>query len=92
MLRLPQCVDSQLTDGSEVSLTHKPPFTPENRKLPGACFCLRLSRAQGHSAAERIRPSEKSMYAASCPLKVQKSYDVVCKVCCFITVNARNMK
>jgi hypothetical protein len=30
------------------------------RKIPGAHFCERLSRPQGHNAAGRIRPIEKS--------------------------------
>jgi hypothetical protein len=50
---------SRLTDGGEVvSLMHRPPFSP--RKIPGTHFCQRLSRPQGHSAAGRIRPIEKS--------------------------------
>jgi hypothetical protein len=32
------------------------------REIPGTHFCWRLSRPQGHSAAERIRPIEKSNY------------------------------
>jgi hypothetical protein len=34
------------------------PYTP--RKIPGTHFCKRLSRLQGHSAAERIRSTEES--------------------------------
>jgi hypothetical protein len=30
------------------------------RNLPGTHFCQKLSRPQGHSAAGRIRPIEKS--------------------------------
>jgi hypothetical protein len=37
MLRLPLFVDSRLTDGGEVSLTRRPPFTPRN--IPGTHFC-----------------------------------------------------
>jgi hypothetical protein len=37
MLRLPHFLDSQLTDGGEVSLTRQPPFTPRN--IPGTHFC-----------------------------------------------------
>jgi hypothetical protein len=59
MLRLPHFLDNWLTDvGEVVSLTHRPPFTP--RKIPGSHFYLRLSRAQGHNAAGRIRSIEKS--------------------------------
>jgi hypothetical protein len=36
----------------------RPPFTP--RKIPGTHFCYRLRRPQGHSAAGRIRSTEKS--------------------------------
>jgi hypothetical protein len=45
MSMLPHFVDNWLTDGSEVvSVTCRPPFTP--RKIPGTCFCQRLSRSQ----------------------------------------------
>jgi hypothetical protein len=40
-----------------VNITRRPAFTP--RKIPGTEFCKRLSRFQGHSAAERIRSIEK---------------------------------
>jgi hypothetical protein len=56
--KLPHFLDSPLTDGGEVSLRRRPPFTP--RKIPGTHFCQRLSRTQGHSTAARIRPIEKS--------------------------------
>jgi hypothetical protein len=36
----------------------QPPFTP--RRIPVTHFCYRLSRPQGHSAAGRIRSTEKS--------------------------------
>jgi hypothetical protein len=36
----------------------RPPFAP--RKIPGAYFCYRLSRRQGHIAVGRIRAIEKS--------------------------------
>jgi hypothetical protein len=50
---------SQLAIGNEVvSLTCQVPFTP--RKIPGTCFCQRLSRPNGHSVARRIRSIEKS--------------------------------
>jgi hypothetical protein len=56
-MRLPHFLHSQLTGGGEVvSVGH--PFT--RRKIPGAHFYYRLSRPQGHSAAERIRSTEKS--------------------------------
>jgi hypothetical protein len=52
-------LDNRLTDGGEVvNLTHWPPITL--RKTPGTHFCYRLSRLQGHSAAGRIRQTEKS--------------------------------
>jgi hypothetical protein len=57
--RLPHFLDNRHTNGGEtLSLTRWPPFTP--RKIPGTHFCWRLSRAQGHSAAGRIRSIEKS--------------------------------
>jgi hypothetical protein len=38
MLRIPHCLDNQLTDsGGVVSLMRWPPFTP--RKIPGTPFC-----------------------------------------------------
>jgi hypothetical protein len=38
MPRLPQFLDNQLTDGTEVvGLTYGPPYTP--RKIPGTHFC-----------------------------------------------------
>jgi hypothetical protein len=47
------------SDGDEVvSLRRQPLFTP--RKFPGTYFCYRLSRPQGHSAAERMRSTETS--------------------------------
>jgi hypothetical protein len=58
-LRLPHFLDNQLTEGSEVvSLTDQLPFTP--RKIPCTHFCYRLCRPCGHSAAGRIRSTEKS--------------------------------
>jgi hypothetical protein len=57
--RLPYFLDNRLTDGGEVvSLTRRPPFTPRNTS--STHFCYRLSRHQGHSAAGRIRSTEKS--------------------------------
>jgi hypothetical protein len=47
------CLDNRLTDGGEVSLTRRPPFTL--RKIPGTHFCQRLSHPQGHSAAWSVR-------------------------------------
>jgi hypothetical protein len=44
--------------GKVVSLTRRQPFTP--RKILGAHFSYRLSRAQSHSAAGKIRSTEKS--------------------------------
>jgi hypothetical protein len=41
-----------------VSPTHRPPLPPGN--IPNTHFCLRLSRPQGHSAAERIMSMKKS--------------------------------
>jgi hypothetical protein len=59
MSRLPHFLDSQLTDsGKVVSLMRWPSFTP--MMIPGTHFCWRPSRPQGHSAAGRIRPIEKS--------------------------------
>jgi hypothetical protein len=55
----PHFLDDRLTDSGEaVSLTRRQPFIP--RKIPDTHFCYRLSRPQGHSAAERIRSIEKS--------------------------------
>jgi hypothetical protein len=55
--RLQNFVENRLTDGGEVSLTRRPPFTP--CKIPGTPFCQRLSRPQRHSTAGSIRSIEK---------------------------------
>jgi hypothetical protein len=52
MLRMPQCVDSRLIDGSKVvSPTHQPHFTPQEHyfvfNVSGTHFCYRLSKPQG---------------------------------------------
>jgi hypothetical protein len=48
-------------DGGEVvSLTRQPGALQPPKKIPGAHFCWRLSKPQGHSAAGRIRSIEKS--------------------------------
>jgi hypothetical protein len=58
MSRLPHFLDNRLADGGEaVSLTHRPPFTPQ--EIPGTHFCQRLSRLEGHNADGRIRSIEK---------------------------------
>jgi hypothetical protein len=52
-------LDNRLTDGCKVvSLMRRPPFIPT--KIPGTHFCYRLIRPQGHSAAGKIRSTEKS--------------------------------
>jgi hypothetical protein len=57
--RIPHFLDNLLTDGGDVvNLMHRPPFT--SRKIPGTHFCQRLSRPQGHTAAGRIRSTERS--------------------------------
>jgi hypothetical protein len=51
---LPYFPDNRLTVGGKaVSRTCRTPFIP--RKIPGTHFCESLSRAQGHTAAGRIR-------------------------------------
>jgi hypothetical protein len=61
MSRLPHFLDNRPTDDSEVfGLTCRLRFT--HRKISGTHFCLRLSRCKAHSAAGRIRPTEKSNY------------------------------
>jgi hypothetical protein len=56
--RFPHFLDSRLTDGGEVvSLTYRQPFT--SRKIPGTHFSQTLNRLQDHSAAGRIRSTEK---------------------------------
>jgi hypothetical protein len=54
-------LDNRLTDGGEVlSLTLRPSFAP--MKIPGTHFCYRMSRPQGHRAAEWIRSIKKSSH------------------------------
>jgi hypothetical protein len=54
------CLDNRLTDGGKVvSLTHRRPYTPHLRKVPGTHFCYRLRRPQCHGAAGKIRSIEK---------------------------------
>jgi hypothetical protein len=50
MLRIPHCLDSQLTDGGKVvSPTHQPHFTPQKHyfSASGTHLCYRLSEPQG---------------------------------------------
>jgi hypothetical protein len=57
MLRIPYFLNNRLTDGGEVvSLTCRQAGRPlPPTKITGTRFCLRLSRAQGHNVAGRIR-------------------------------------
>jgi hypothetical protein len=74
MSRLPHILGNLLANcGEVVSLTHQLHFTP--RMIPGTHFCWRLSRPQGHSAAERLGQSKnpvtslgtETSYATACP-------------------------
>jgi hypothetical protein len=49
MLRIPHCLDSQLTDGGKVvSPTHQLYLTPQKHfSASGIHFCQRLSKPQG---------------------------------------------
>jgi hypothetical protein len=49
MMRIPPCLDNRFTYGGEVSLTHKPSFSPEEHYFSASVthFCSRLSEAQG---------------------------------------------
>jgi hypothetical protein len=53
MLKIPHCLDNRLTDGGEVSITHRPLFTPQKYFL--VLISVRAEPTQGHSAAGRIR-------------------------------------
>jgi hypothetical protein len=48
MLRIPHCLDSRLTGGDEVSLTHQPRFTPRKIfiSVSDTHFCYTLSKPQ----------------------------------------------
>jgi hypothetical protein len=59
--RLPHFLDSRFTDGSEVSLAPRPPFT--SRKIRGTNLCHRLSWPRGHSAAGRLGQLKNLMYS-----------------------------
>jgi hypothetical protein len=56
--RLPYFLDNRLTDGGEVSLTRRPPLTPQEDSWYS--FPLEAESTPRHSAAGRIRWSEKS--------------------------------
>jgi hypothetical protein len=56
--RLPHFLDSRLTDGDEVSLTRRLPFTSQEDSWYS--FLLEAESTPGHSAAGRIRSIEKS--------------------------------
>jgi hypothetical protein len=52
MLRIPHCLDNQLTVGSEdVSLTRQLFYSPET--FSGTCFSYKLNQLHGYSAARR---------------------------------------
>jgi hypothetical protein len=63
-LRVPACWGSQISRqlahecGTVVTTMHWPPLSPGN--IPGAHFCWRLSRPQGHGAAGRIMSRKNS--------------------------------
>jgi hypothetical protein len=58
--RLLQYVHNRLTVGGKVvSLTRRPPFTPQEDSWYS--FQLEAESTSGHSAAGRIRPFEKSI-------------------------------
>jgi hypothetical protein len=53
IVKIPHCLENRLVNGSYVvSLKRRLPFTPEITSV--TYFCQRLSKSQGHSAAERI--------------------------------------
>jgi hypothetical protein len=57
MLRIPHCLDNQLTDGGEiVSLTRWPPSIPQKHFFSASVtpFCYRPSQPQDINAVERI--------------------------------------
>ena len=51
-LRFPDFKTTAQDGGKVVILKHRPPLPPGN--APGAHFCWKLSRPQGHSTIERI--------------------------------------
>ena len=57
-LRFSDFMTTAQNGGKVVSLTHRPPLPPGN--TPGAHFCWRLSRPQGHSATGRIMSLKNS--------------------------------
>jgi hypothetical protein len=57
--RLPHFLHSRLTNDND-TFSHMDWLAALSpKKFPGTHFCYRLSRPQGHSAAERIRSMEK---------------------------------
>jgi hypothetical protein len=75
MPRVPHFLYIRFTDGGEVSLKRRPPFTA--RKILGTHFCYRLSRCKGHSAAGRIRSIENSNYLFANGARDDPAYSIV---------------
>jgi hypothetical protein len=65
MLRIPHCLDSQITDGGEVvSLTDRPRFTPKKYyfSASGTYFCQKLSKPQGPMRLEGLGKFKNKLY------------------------------
>jgi hypothetical protein len=64
MLRIPHCLDNQLTDGGKVvSPTHPPHFTPLKHYyiyVSGTHFCKRLSKPQDLARPEGLGKFKES--------------------------------
>jgi hypothetical protein len=71
MLRIPQCLDNQLTDGGKiVSTTHRPRSTPQKHYyfyVSGTHFCQRLSKPQGLVRPEELGKFKNSPHRVSNP-------------------------
>jgi hypothetical protein len=69
MLRIPHCLDNQLTDGGEVvSCMHRSCSTPQKySSASGTCFCWRLSKPQGLVQPEGLGKVKKFTHLIGSP-------------------------
>jgi hypothetical protein len=83
MLRIPHCLHSRLTNGSEVvGLTHRPRSTPRINlviSVSGTQFCQRLSKLQGLLRLEGLGKLKKFSDHFGCGTRDLPACSVVCE-------------